>query len=45
MVSAAQIACGQGDLRWTHKDFADVVELIAHGGTWAWHSNCPYGCF
>lgn len=24
----AKIACGQGDLRRTHKDFADVVELI-----------------
>src|SRR5436190_8669989 len=25
----AKIACGLGDLRRTHKDFADVVELIA----------------
>ncbi len=25
----AKLACGQGDLRRTHKDFADVVELIA----------------
>lgn len=25
----AKIACGQGNLRRTHKDFADVVELIA----------------
>ncbi len=24
-----KIACGQGNLRRTHKDFADVVELIA----------------
>lgn len=24
-----KLACGQGDLRRTHKDFADVVELIA----------------
>jgi hypothetical protein len=28
----AKIACGQGDLRRTHKDFADVVELIARHG-------------
>jgi hypothetical protein len=27
-----KIACGQGDLRRTHKDFADVVELISHHG-------------
>jgi hypothetical protein len=28
----AKLACGLGDLRRTHKDFADVVELIAvHG--------------
>jgi hypothetical protein len=26
----AKIACGLGDLRRTHKDYADVVELIAH---------------
>jgi hypothetical protein len=25
----AKLACGQGNLRRTHKDFADVVELIA----------------
>lgn len=25
----AKIACGRGDMRRTHKDFADVVELIA----------------
>lgn len=25
----AKLACGLGDLRRTHKDFADVVELIA----------------
>lgn len=25
----SKLACGQGDLRRTHKDFADVVELIA----------------
>jgi hypothetical protein len=25
----AKLACGQGSLRRTHKDFADVVELIA----------------
>ena len=25
-----KIACGMGNLRRTHKDFADVVELIAH---------------
>ena len=25
----SKIACGQGNLRRTHKDFADVVELIA----------------
>jgi hypothetical protein len=25
----AKIACGLGDMRRTHKDFADVVELIA----------------
>lgn len=24
----AKLACGQGNLRRTHKDFADVVELI-----------------
>lgn len=24
-----KLACGQGNLRRTHKDFADVVELIA----------------
>jgi hypothetical protein len=24
-----KLACGEGDLRRTHKDFADVVELIA----------------
>lgn len=32
----SKIACGEGNLRRTHKDFADVVELIAvhqlHGG-------------
>jgi hypothetical protein len=28
----AKIACGLGDLRRTHKDFADVVELIARNG-------------
>jgi hypothetical protein len=28
----SKIACGQGDLRRTHKDFADVVELIARHG-------------
>lgn len=32
----SKIACGEGSLRRTHKDFADVVELIAvhqlHGG-------------
>ena len=27
-----KIACGQGNLRRTHKDFADVVELIAAHG-------------
>jgi hypothetical protein len=27
-----KIACGLGNLRRTHKDFADVVELIAHHG-------------
>jgi hypothetical protein len=27
-----KIACGSGNLRRTHKDFADVVELIAHHG-------------
>ena len=35
-----KLACGQGDLRRTHKDFADVVELIAaHGldGSFARH--------
>src|ERR1700722_17532923 len=26
----SKIACGQGNLRRTHKDFADVVELIVH---------------
>jgi hypothetical protein len=26
----SKLACGQGNLRRTHKDFADVVELIAH---------------
>ena len=26
----SKIACGQGNLRCTHKDFADVVELIIH---------------
>lgn len=34
----AKIACGEGNLRRTHKDFADVVELIAHhqlGGEFA----------
>ena len=25
----SKIACGEGNLRRTHKDFADVVELIA----------------
>jgi hypothetical protein len=25
----SKIACGQGNVRRTHKDFADVVELIA----------------
>jgi hypothetical protein len=25
-----KLACGQGNIRRTHKDFADVVELIAH---------------
>ena len=25
-----KLACGEGNLRRTHKDFADVVELIAH---------------
>lgn len=25
-----KLACGEGSLRRTHKDFADVVELIAH---------------
>jgi hypothetical protein len=25
----SKLACGQGNLRRTHKDFADVVELIA----------------
>ena len=25
----AKVACGEGDLRRTHRDFADVVELIA----------------
>ncbi len=24
----SKIACGMGDLRRTHKDFADVIELI-----------------
>jgi hypothetical protein len=28
----SKIACGLGDLRRTHKDFADVVELIARHG-------------
>ena len=28
----SKLACGQGDLRRTHKDFADVVELIALQG-------------
>jgi hypothetical protein len=28
----AKIACGLGDLRRTHKDFADVVELIDQHG-------------
>lgn len=28
----AKIACGQGNLRRTHKDFADVVELVARHG-------------
>jgi hypothetical protein len=28
----SKIACGQGNLRRTHKDFADVVELIVHNG-------------
>jgi hypothetical protein len=35
-----KIACGLGNLRRTHKDFADVVELIATrnlGGTFARH--------
>jgi hypothetical protein len=27
-----KLACGEGDLRRTHKDFADVVELIASRG-------------
>jgi hypothetical protein len=27
-----KIACGSADLRRSHKDFADVVELIIHGG-------------
>jgi hypothetical protein len=27
-----KLACGEGDLRRTHKDFADVVELIAGHG-------------
>jgi hypothetical protein len=26
----SKIACGQGNLRRTHKDFADVVELVIH---------------
>jgi hypothetical protein len=25
----AKLACGMGDIRRTHKDFADVVELVA----------------
>ncbi len=36
----SKLACGQGNLRRTHKDFADVVELIAaHGldGSFARH--------
>ena len=36
----SKIACGEGDMRRTHRDFADVVELIAlHGldGTFAKH--------
>lgn len=28
----SKIACGEGNLRRTHKDFADVVELIVHNG-------------
>jgi hypothetical protein len=28
----SKIACGQGNLRRTHKDFADVVELIVKNG-------------
>lgn len=28
----SKIACGEGNLRRTHKDFADVVELIARRG-------------
>jgi hypothetical protein len=36
----AKIACGEGNVRRTHKDFADVVELIAQhnlGGDFARH--------
>ena len=37
----SKIACGQGNMRRTHKDFADVVELIAIHGLSLSPANVP----